>query len=431
MSFEIYFDESNKLDKKSGENAYYGVIGWENSIRNSFDTFMIENKIFKELHFTEFNLDKVEKYLKAIEYILNKTEANFYIVNKEEAFKMGTKIGINERELRRLFYIKIPERLIYGMTRKMKELTPVDIYIDSSDEYGEPNEEMWCNKVFLEKLKKLCITGVENQNNLIKAHIDKQMNHIQLPKTLKSQLNAQALYRGLNYSVNTVDQIDSKSSKSLQIIDILLGVVKFLVEEEYLNPSEELSIDRMKDVFHNPILNEEEKEFIKSCYDYRIIKKTGEENYILNLLCEEKEKVKKIKEVSKIAKIYSQKSIQKAELIYRLLSKSENLNKFYNFNIFSWSEDEEERFSTASILHKAVVKEHISKYVAQFFQFKTEYDTMNKMKLQRLYISNSIANQDNILLSEKEYKDYLKFGTSLKLLVRRYLTELEIDTKIS
>lgn len=145
---------------------------------------------------------------------------------------------------------------------------------------------------------------------------------------------------------------------------------------------------------------------------------------------EEKEKIKILRKINKKIKIYSEKSIQRAELIYILLRKPENLNSFYNFNIFVWSEEDNKSLPDATVpkLHKAVVKDHVSKHVTQFFQFKTDYDTLNKVKLQKFYISNFIQNKESVLISEAEYKNYLNFGNSLKLLVRRYLKELEIQT---
>ncbi|KIO55495.1 hypothetical protein B4065_3958 [Caldibacillus thermoamylovorans] len=38
------------------------------------------------------------------------------IVNNEVALRSAEKIELNTEELRELFYIKIPERLFYGLT---------------------------------------------------------------------------------------------------------------------------------------------------------------------------------------------------------------------------------------------------------------------------------------------------------------------------
>lgn len=132
MSFEIYFDESHKWDKFTSDYSYYGVIGWEDNIRKQLDEFMIKNEIneiFEELHFVRFKLDKVENYLKTLRFALDKIDANFYIVNTNEALKIGNRIGIDENMLRKLFYIKIPERLIYGITRQLEDYTNINIYI--------------------------------------------------------------------------------------------------------------------------------------------------------------------------------------------------------------------------------------------------------------------------------------------------------------
>ena len=42
MSFEIYFDESHKLDRQTSNYSYYGAIGWDKTIREKFDNY-IEN----------------------------------------------------------------------------------------------------------------------------------------------------------------------------------------------------------------------------------------------------------------------------------------------------------------------------------------------------------------------------------------------------
>ena len=88
MSFEIYFDESHKLDRQTSNYSYYGAIGWDKTIREKFDNYIENLNIRNELHFREFQLDKIEKYLNATEDALSKIHGNFFIVDTKEAFRV-------------------------------------------------------------------------------------------------------------------------------------------------------------------------------------------------------------------------------------------------------------------------------------------------------------------------------------------------------
>lgn len=431
MSFEIYFDESHKMDKYTSNYSYYGVIGWNHINRKKFEEFMKENKITSELHFTKFNLDKVDKYLKAVEFALDKIDANFYIVNTQEALKICSKIGIDEGRLRKLFYIKIPERLIYGMTRRLERFKNVDIYIDKSDEYGSDSDKSICNEKFVQGLIKLSKSEDDNKIKLINQSIDNLLEHIQLPKTLKFELNAQSLYRGLNYSINKVRQIDSNESKSLQIIDVLLGIIGFLFEEQYLEPNEKINKSDMERILNDFKISEEEKEFFKKCYMYRKYKKSGEEKYELQIKKDDYENTNRLKELNKKMKVYSKKHMQKAEFIYRLLNNDDTLSKFYNLSTFLWSNNKEQYLDSEIISksnEKEVTRAYLSRYMAKFFKFKTEYDNFNRLKILKFHKEQVLNKKQETKLKENDYKDYLGFGTSLKVLVRRYLKELNIET---
>lgn len=385
MSFEIYFDESHKLDKYTSNYSYYGAIGCDMTTRKKFDKFIEDLNIKGELHFRDFSLDKINNYLKPIEYAVDKFYGNFYIVNSNEAYRIGDKIGIEDKsKLREIFYIKIPERLIYGITRRIRDFKTVDIYIDKSDEYEK----------------------------------------YQLEEKLKSQLNAQSIYRNLHYSVDKSKQVDSKHSRMIQMADVLLGVIVFLFEEKYNCPMEELNQQEMCDIVDNLCLSAEEVKFIEMSYTYRE-NKIGEKSYDLNILSEEQEDIDTLKRIFKKTNLYSQKSIQKSELIYRFLMKYENLKKFYDFNLFIWSTDSSEDQCVSkgikSNSSKEIQKDHISKYVSQFFQFKTEFDNYNRLKIINFHDSNK-------QMKEKEYTQHMGWGSSLKLLTRRYLSELHIET---
>ncbi|MCD3218137.1 DUF3800 domain-containing protein [Clostridium botulinum C] len=427
MSFEIYFDESHKLDKYTSEYSYYGVIGWNSDVREKFDVFMDENNIHQELHFAEFKLDKMYNYLKALEFALdNKIDANFYIVNTDEALNIANKIGIDGSILRNLFYIKIPERLIYGITRKLDDYKDIDIYIDKSDEYGGDCDNKVCDNKPIDEIIKIVNENKNNRYELIKENINNLLDHIQLPKTLKFQLNAQSIYRGLKYSVNKVQQINSKYSKSLQISDVFLGIISYLFQEQYLYMNPEINDIEMDKILKSKLINSTEKEFIESCYERRVNKK-GEVTYAFITEGNGFKNREKLKEINKKIQLYSQKSIQKSEFIYRLLRDKTILEKIQNLNIFLWANEEEQsQVSLKRSNEKEVTRTHLSRYIAQFFQFKMEFDNENRLKILEFY-RKEFLEKNSEELTERYYKDYLGYGGSLKLMVRRYLEELNIN----
>lgn len=211
MNYLIYFDESNKIDQFNKEFSYYGAYsGTDKSLA------MIVNKIRKifkaanstsELHFREYKKDShLKKYFQTLHTVINENiRINILIVNNEDALTSATKIDLNASELRNLFYIKIPERLFYGLTRDLShldnqtnELVEVKIKIDRNDEY----DKLFLNDKIIE------------------------------------QMNAHSAYRNKNYRVNKVISQDSSKSIPLQIIDTFIGIVVFLLEESYLEDTD-------------------------------------------------------------------------------------------------------------------------------------------------------------------------------------------------
>ena len=256
MSFEIYFDESHKLDRQTSDYSYYGAIGWDNTTRVKFENYIENLNIRGELHFRDFRLDKIENYLRATEFALSKIHGNFFIVDTNEAFKICDRININKTQLRSLLYIKIPERLIYGITRRIEKFNKVDIFIDKSEEYGE--------------------------------------NKLSLETKLKDQLNAQAVYRGLQYSVDKVKQLDSLNSKSIQITDVIIGIIVFLFEEKYLNPPQNMDVNRMNNFLNENLLLQEEVDLLKASYIYKKYDKSGKEEYKLIVNNDDKDTMNKL-----------------------------------------------------------------------------------------------------------------------------------------
>ena len=391
MSFEIYFDESHKLDRQTSNYSYYGAIGWDNTTREKFDNY-IENLNFKnEFHFRDFQLDKIEKYLNATENALSKIHGNFFIVDSREAFRVCDQIGINKTQLRSLLYIKIPERLIYGITRRIERFNTVDIYIDQSEEYND--------------------------------------SKLGLERKLKEQLNAQSVYRELQYAIDKVIQVDSKNSRSIQITDVIIGIIVFLFEEKYLNPPQAIEPEKMNKVLKSNLISDEDKHILRRVYIYKKYEKSGKEIYNLVIDKDDEDTLNKLKNIVRKCKLYSQESIHKSEFIYRLLMNKENIDRLENLSLFLWSHNRNELNGDISndILKnystKEIKKESIAKYIAYFIQFKVEYDNYNRIKILDFYCDGKKEYR-----AEKEYNKHLGFGSGLKQLTRRYLNELGIDT---
>lgn len=210
MNYLIYFDESNKIDQFNKEFSYYGAYGGTDralaSIVKKVNRINKECNSKSELHFREYTKDRnIKKYFKTLHTVINENiRINILIVNNEDAFKSANKIELNTEELRELFYIKIPERLFYGLTRDVSHL---------------------------ENLEQLV-------NVKIKIDLNYEYDKIDLNKKLIEQMNAHAAYRNKNYRVRKVVSHDSEKSIPLQIIDTFIGIVVFLLEKSYLANSD-------------------------------------------------------------------------------------------------------------------------------------------------------------------------------------------------
>lgn len=196
MNYGIYFDESNKLDQPKGDYSYYGALGATLSTRDrliqDIQQINVKLKTKSEMHFVDYTSDThFEKYFKALNCVLEQDiNINLMIVNKEDARKIAKKMGVTLPELRELFYVKIPERLFYGMTRDLEQGQHVKIIIDEK---------------------------------------------IELETKLEEQMNAHSAYRNKGYKVENVSQAPSEGNIPLQLIDVFMGIVVFLLESHYKN----------------------------------------------------------------------------------------------------------------------------------------------------------------------------------------------------
>ncbi|MGG4156876.1 MULTISPECIES: DUF3800 domain-containing protein [Bacteria] len=198
MNYTIYFDESNKLDQQNGGYSYYGAFGTS----EAKTTEIIENisqltKSTGELHFAEYTSDKdFGKYFKALNYVIKQDiSINIIIVNNEDAKNIAEKMDVNISEFRELFYVKIPERLFYGVTRNLKKGEKIQIIVDENSEYQK-------FKVY---------------------------------EKIEEQMNAHSAYRNKGYKIDSVAPESSENSIPLQIIDVFMGFVVFLLEKHYKN----------------------------------------------------------------------------------------------------------------------------------------------------------------------------------------------------
>lgn len=415
MSFEIYFDESNKIDKHTSIFSFYGIIGCDSEERYLIQKFKESINFRSELHFSEFEkLGLIDYYLDIIKYALDRIVSNIYIVDNEFALNMSNKLEIQPEELRKLFYIKIPERLIYGMTRYMDSYKEIDIYIDQFEGYGN-NNLCFLNEKHKEDIKKILEkeSDIEIKINKIENLISKKYNQIHLVKTLKDQLNAQSLYRNLNYKIKRSKQQNSEENIGLQVVDVILGIFAFLFEEKYLETPKLIDCNILDYAVVSKKLDEEEKKLIYSSY----IKE--KDKYRKSIMVDDLETQNKLKEVNKKLKIYDTTNIAKSEFIYRLLLDNKTLKQIHNISIFKWPSSESyEEYASCT-----VSKTYISEYISLFFNFKIQFDNDNIRSILKFH--NCSLEDKKYLFSD--YRNALGYPSRLSKLVERYLLDLEIE----
>lgn len=360
----IFYDESGKIDRNLNTDSYYGALGCTNKDYNDIKSYIKNLEYKTELHFTKFNLKHIERYLKVINYVFQKDiNLNVYLVDIENAKNIANRLNLSMEKLRELFYIKIPERLIYGILRDINEYRTVRIIYDRCDEY-------------------------ENYN---------------LKDMLSHQLNAQAVYRNLNCQITRIKDEDSKEESLLQVIDILLGIVTLLIEKKYYLLKETLeSKAELEYILNLSSYSDEEKIFLKSCYS----EKKGK--YKIN--CKGKpEEFFKLQQLLIKGKQYSKGSIMKAEFLYRLMDNPKKIERMKKLCLYYWNGS-----------HK-VNEINIGDYIAEFFHFKTKYDEHNKLIILRYHKVNT-----DIEMSVEKIRKILGFGSTLDKLCMRYKSELEL-----
>lgn len=227
MDYLIFFDESNKLDHTK-KYSYYGAYGGneqaiESNVRSVREILRLHRKK-SEFHFTEYKNDRdIESNLHLLHHIINSDiHLNLFIVDNQAALQMAQQRNLTTTDLRSLFYVKIPERLFYGLTRRDDfHYGSVKIFVDHSDEYGA----------------------------------------LRLYSKLRHQMNAHSLYRGMSYQVTSVRSKKSHESIPLQIIDMFMGIVVFLIEKSYLETEDDKPVIKSDLIYRFLMENENIRRF--------------------------------------------------------------------------------------------------------------------------------------------------------------------------
>lgn len=199
MTYSIFFDESGKLDREQ-TYSYYGAFGCdpatgellEEGTRNIYRYFNKKS----EFHFTEYKNDRnVTAALATLHYFTSlQIPINIFIVNNATALELAAERSLSTSDLRKLFYVKIPERLFYGLTRDTSfPHEDVKVTLDHSPEYGK----------------------------------------MRVYSKIREQMNAHSLYRHRSYQVYDVRSKHSHQSIELQMVDMFLGLVVYLIEKSY------------------------------------------------------------------------------------------------------------------------------------------------------------------------------------------------------
>lgn len=322
MNYKIFFDESKKIDSKS-KYSYYGAISIEENdlsrIESQIEYILAELNRSSELHFVEYKPSEIQKYFQVLDFFLScdNIKFNIYRLNNHDYFQLGKSLNFSDIELRKYFYVKIPERLFYGLVRHNDNLGGLEIIMDDSTEYQT--------------------LGVYDQ--------------------IFNQMNAHSLYRGKRYRVDSVKGVNSKDSRMLQLLDVILGMVVYLLEKDYL---------------------------------------------VLD----------------------SNRSINKCDFIYRLLTNEDNLKHFQEMiSIFTWD----------NVSETPLNQLNIATVTSRFLAFCNKSDYSDMLPVQKFYLEfqNKLATLDCHdrstrikLLKENIKNPYSQQGILTNALVERFLGHL-------
>lgn len=357
----VFFDESGKLDDASENHSLYGGLGCTREDYTDISSHFDSLGWTTELHFRDFTLKHLNKYLNALDYVLDKNIImNSIIVSRDDAKETADRLKLTMSRMRELFYIKIPERMIYGILRDLETYKTIKIVYDKCSEYEKYD----------------------------------------LKGKLEHQLNAHLVYKNLHCQITNVKDEDSKDEQMLQITDVLLGIINYLVDKKYYS----LKDIRLTEADYNYIINHDkfsgaEKTFIESCYSL------GDNKY--ELVEKNDGKLRVLSDLFTRENIYTKSSVMKTEFIYRLIDNPEKLKRLNSIKLFYWNGEESINFM------------NVNDYIAEFYHFKSKFDNYNKIRMIKHY-------KDHPEATLKDYQKLLGYGSNMKKLVQRYRSEIDL-----
>lgn len=202
-NYNIYFDESNKIDSPAKEQySYYGAFGVSNTnqklIEKEIEEIFSELNTKSELHFNRYKAGSLSKYFRVIDSLLSKEiSINIFMLNNKDYKDLGKVLNQDINTLKKYFYVKIPERLFYGIVRNQNQIKNIDVFMDESTEYETLN----------------------------------------VYEKIEEQMNAHSLYRHKEYKVLKVEGMSSENSLMIQCVDVIMGVIVFLLQKKYKDKS--------------------------------------------------------------------------------------------------------------------------------------------------------------------------------------------------
>ncbi|MBM7837062.1 hypothetical protein JOC54_000293 [Alkalihalobacillus xiaoxiensis] len=194
---KIFFDESGKNNNKP---HLMGALLIPDTILSLTELSHLEPLINKGIHWTDYKGHSVTR--KRIEYVVEILDKHFdyfkfnlinydqSIIEKKSIYYKDVDGSLGNSTI----YMKLPERIIYGLLRNYGKITSLtaEIVIEEAEEYKTPA--------------------------------------IDLKNTLTRQLNIQALYRGENFKIISSRYAPKKTELGLECTDLLLGIIRTIIE---------------------------------------------------------------------------------------------------------------------------------------------------------------------------------------------------------
>lgn len=221
----IYFDESGKSTEKL---HLMGAI----SLPKKYYEYNapVLDKIVKsiKIHWTDYN--GYTPLYENIKTIINEVMKNYSLIKMNVISFDMNKIEQNSQPFKphvenvvdRTIYTKFPERVVYGLVRKYGKDTFVnaEVFIEHDHTY--------------------------------------EAKEYDLKKEMLHQLNIQSIYRGENFKVSRVEYLSKKTTYGVELMDILLGMVRTIIQNE--PPNSKRAFEKNKLVME--LLNDDSGNFL-------------------------------------------------------------------------------------------------------------------------------------------------------------------------